>query len=273
MYSDREVQIIRLTTLLRLRLQRRCAERLLVTLGYLEGVRDPAMRVIAFLARLGGETPEVAVETLLALERLVHRHHRGARDLYLVLLDEDRLRTGLPPPMLEEIWRIGRLRGYHRLLEMFFFTSRPDRRFEEPRRLPPDIRDIPLGRRKAMARTGRIEVLERLLADNDLSVIRNLLANPRLTEQQVVALAAHRSALPEVLTELAAHRRWAARYPVRKALVFNPATPVSISLPLLKYLLIQDLRELLFHGAASDFLRRAAWDLLGSAPRPAGLSR
>jgi len=71
-----------------------------------------------------------------------------------------------------------------------------------------------------------------------------LLGNPRVTEAEVVKLAASRRAGPQALESVAQDDRWIARYPVKLALANNPATPVRIALGLLPYLMRQDLLAL-----------------------------
>jgi hypothetical protein len=62
-----------------------------------------------------------------------------------------------------------------------------------------------------------------------------LLGNPRVTEAEVVKLAASRRAGPQALEIVAQDDRWIARYPVKLALANNPATPARIALGLLPY--------------------------------------
>ncbi len=255
--------------LLRQRLTLLCRGRLLALIRRLDHVADPSLRGRAFLQELAGEPPVVAVEMLAALEQLASARRPDAQKLFLDLLNEQAVRAAFSAGQIEEIWRLGRIRGYRRLLEVFFYTGAGDSRLTDVPRLPPDIRDIPLGRRKSMARLPAIGVLERLLADNDVSVIRNLLANPRITEREVVRLAARRPNSPGILSAVAANRHWVSRYAVKKALVYNPETPVSIAVPLLKYLLGPDLRELAHYTSANALLRREALALLDSRPAKA----
>jgi len=62
-----------------------------------------------------------------------------------------------------------------------------------------------------------------------------LLGNPRVTEAEVVTLAASRRAGPQALESVAQDDRWIARYSVKLSLANNPATPVCIALGLLPY--------------------------------------
>jgi hypothetical protein len=103
-------------------------------------------------------------------------------------------------------------------------------------------RPLTLGERKALARKPDRAMTERLLRDPHPDVIRQLLANPRLTEDDVLALAARRPCRPDVLTEIARAPKWSQRTRIRMALVLNPDTPSAIAAPLTGLLLRHELR-------------------------------
>ncbi|MGA7122894.1 MAG: hypothetical protein WBY94_22525 [Polyangiaceae bacterium] len=102
-----------------------------------------------------------------------------------------------------------------------------------PSLIPPrgDARDpaATLGRRKFLARRPDRETMQRLLGDPHPDVIRSVLRNPRLTEDDVVRLAARRPGRGQVLAEVARSTKWSHRPRVRVALVANPSTPTEIA--------------------------------------------
>lgn len=102
-------------------------------------------------------------------------------------------------------------------------------------------RPLTLGERKSLARRPDRDTLERLLRDPHPDVIRQLLANPRLTEENVLSVAARRPCRPDVLTEIARHPRWAHRPRIRVALVLNPDTPLDVVSPITGLLLRHEL--------------------------------
>lgn len=122
--------------------------------------------------------------------------------------------------------------------------------------------DASAGERTAAARRSDRLVLDRLLHDRDPRVIAALLDNPRVTESDVVRIAAMRPTVPAIPSRIAEHPRWAQRYRVRKALAFNPSTPAAVALPLLPTLLRQDVQALLDSRALPEALRRAARTLV-----------
>jgi len=83
--------------------------------------------------------------------------------------------------------------------------------------------------------------LQRLFADPDPAVMRRLLQNPRLTEDDVVRFAAQRPGRSDVIAEIARAVRWAHRPRVRMALVMNAATPIEMAVRIAGLLLRPEL--------------------------------
>ncbi len=131
----------------------------------------------------------------------------------------------------------------------------------------------PVGYRISLARRALAGVFERLLLDPDARVVRTLLGNSRLTEAEVLKLAASCRASPEALMAVAQDDRWIARYPVKVALASNPATPTRIVLGLLPYLMRQDLRDVSAAASRSEVRNQATfllkrWSGLQDVPPP-----
>ena len=103
-------------------------------------------------------------------------------------------------------------------------------------------RPLSLGERKSLARRPDRALMDRLLRDPHPDVIRQLLANPKLTEDDVLSLAARRPCRRDVLTQLARATKWAHRPRIRMALVLNPDTPLEIAAPLVGLLMRHELR-------------------------------
>jgi hypothetical protein len=103
-------------------------------------------------------------------------------------------------------------------------------------------RPLTLGERKSLARRPNRETLEKLLLDPHPHVIRGLLRNPRLTEDDVVRLAARRPNRESVLAEIARSTRWIHRSRVRMSIMLNPDTPPDIAGPISGLLVRQELR-------------------------------
>ncbi len=104
-------------------------------------------------------------------------------------------------------------------------------------------RRLSLGERKALARTPQRELLRNLLRDPHPDVVRILLDNGRVIEDDVVRLAARRRSEPAVLWEIAQSARWSQRHRVIRALVFNPKTPREVATTRAHLLTRTDLQE------------------------------
>ena len=97
-------------------------------------------------------------------------------------------------------------------------------------------------------------------------VVRLLLANPRLTEADVLRIAARRPGEAAVLSEVA---RAAVRFGrVRLAVVLNPATPRAVSVPLLALLSRPELREVTQAMDVPPEVRTLALEIAALRPPP-----
>ena len=127
-------------------------------------------------------------------------------------------------------------------------------------------REVTVGERRSMARSNNRRVLEKLLRDPHPLVLRQLLGNPRLTEDDVVRLAARRPLPSVVAPTLADSPRWLRRPRVRLALLLNPGTPEPISMPLLAVCTRPELLEVVHGVDAPLALRGSAQELLERSP-------
>jgi hypothetical protein len=186
-------------------------------------------------------------------ERLADGDSRAHR-VGLGLLDRDRLARVLPPEQLHAIGEALRRRG-HSSAGLFDLGAGPGAATDDD--VLPRPRE-PVGYRISLARRALAGVVERLLFDPDPRVVQTLLGNPRLTEPEVLKLAASRRTTPEALAVVAQDERWIARYPVKVALVSNPATPTRIVVGLLPYLMCPDLRDVSASASRNEVRVRAA---------------
>ncbi len=130
---------------------------------------------------------------------------------------------------------------------------------------------LPLGVLKSRARlTTNPDELSRLAVASNPAVVREVLRNPRLTEDLVVRIAARRPARPEPLIEIWRAARWALRPAVRRALAFNPYLPPGVGAKLVPLLPRPDLELVRDSSGLHPSLRALATALLGrDVPREA----
>lgn len=127
-------------------------------------------------------------------------------------------------------------------------------------------RELTVGERRSLARSPNRKVLEKLLRDPHPLVLRQLLSNPRLTEDDIVRLAARRPLHAATVEVLAESPRWLRRPRVRLTLLLNPGTPAPVSMPLLAVCTRCELLEVV-HGADTPLtLRGSAQELLDRSP-------
>ncbi len=94
------------------------------------------------------------------------------------------------------------------------------------------------------AATAEKEQIHSLLHDPSPQVIKALLTNRNLVEDDVLVIAARKNLPPEIFADIAKDSRWPESYPVRRALAANPKTPLSVSLSLVRFLRLFDLAEI-----------------------------
>ncbi len=126
-------------------------------------------------------------------------------------------------------------------------------------------RPLTLGERKSLARRPDRETMRRLLADPHPDVIRRCLRNPRMTEDDLIPLAARRPGRGEVLAEIA-RSPWVHRPRVRLALVLNPATPLEIAVRITGLLLRPELDMVARSPGVADALRAICLEHLARRP-------
>lgn len=127
-------------------------------------------------------------------------------------------------------------------------------------------RELTLGERRALARRPMRRNFDRLLADPHPMVTRLLLANPKLTEDDVMRIVTRRPANLAALLEVACKERWMVRPRVRLGLILNPATPHHIAAPLVVLCNRRELREVVISTELDGTLRTIARELLERRP-------
>jgi len=95
-----------------------------------------------------------------------------------------------------------------------------------------------------LALRGNREVRMLLLRDSNRLVRRFVLQNPRIGDEEIIAVAKNRSADDELLRIIADNREWTKNYQVRLGLTTNPKTPLVLALRFVAGLNERDIRVL-----------------------------
>lgn len=86
----------------------------------------------------------------------------------------------------------------------------------------------------------------------------NVMRNGRITEGEVAYIAQMRTVNEEVLRIIAGNREWMKKYPITKALVLNPRTPLPVAMTHFKRLIESDMKLLMKDRNVAELLRREA---------------
>jgi hypothetical protein len=101
---------------------------------------------------------------------------------------------------------------------------------------------------------------DRMILVRDGSKVVNgaVMASPKISDQEVETIAAMKNVQENVLRTLARNRKFIKSYSVVKALVNNPRTPLDLSMPLMKTLLVNDLKFLSLNKNIPETLKKMA---------------
>ena len=98
--------------------------------------------------------------------------------------------------------------------------------------------------RSAQAAAASEEEIARFLHDPSPRVMRALLENRHLAEEDVLIIVKRKNLPSDILVMVFKDKRWSESYPVRLALARNPRSPLSVSLTIARYLRFFDLEEI-----------------------------
>ncbi|MFO0678529.1 MAG: hypothetical protein U0169_18480 [Polyangiaceae bacterium] len=236
----------------------------------LRSIAEPALRKSSFLTMLASVPAEVLAPALDVLAARAEQAEAEAREALVAIVD------GLNAEGAEE--RVQRLReesvgagllALERLLRLPTEPAVEPGKEDDITKDPPDYghgRKLTLGERKSLARRPDRTMMMRLLADPHPDVIRFLLANPRITEDDVLRIAAKRPGRRATLVEIARSPRWSHSARIRLALVLNPETPPELAAPLVGLLVRQELRLVAEASPVSASIRALCLEHLERRP-------
>jgi len=123
------------------------------------------------------------------------------------------------------------------------------------------ISKLDIKSRIALAMRGSKEDRSILIRDSTKLVAVSVLQSPKVSEGEVEAFALQRNVLESVLRMIPMNRKFAKNYSIIRNLVFNPRTPLDVSLTLMKNLLVHDLKNLAGNKEVADTIRKLAMRL------------
>ena len=120
-----------------------------------------------------------------------------------------------------------------------------------------------------LAMRGSKEERSILVRDGTKIVALAVLDSPKISDGEVEKFASQKNVLEAVLRAIPMKRRFAKNYAVVRNLVFNPRTPLDVSLGLMKNLLVADLRNLSGNKEVADTVRKLALRMFKQKNEPA----
>jgi len=106
------------------------------------------------------------------------------------------------------------------------------------------LQEMTVSERIKLALRGNRETRMLLIRDSNRMIRRFVLQNPRVGDEEVIAIAKNRSADDELLRLIAENREWTKNYQVKLSLTTNPKTPLVLALRFVGNLNDRDVRAL-----------------------------
>jgi hypothetical protein len=234
----------------------------LKTLGSLG---EHGLRVAFALTELSREPPREVAAALDSICRGAEQGEPPPRDALAafvpLLVDPDHI---APIEILRGVALDARLLSLGRLLRGSTLAGHELDRDTVGEVAQRDGRPLMLGERRALARQPTRRALDELMRDPHPMVAAVVLTNPRITELDVLRMAAHRPAKRAVMSEIA--KRWSRRGRVRMAIVLNPGAPPAVAVPLLGLLTRPELGEVARAADLRPLVRATARELYDLRP-------
>jgi hypothetical protein len=112
--------------------------------------------------------------------------------------------------------------------------------------------------RMKLAMKGDREARNILIRDPNRLVCTAVANNPKITEQEVEAIATMKTVPEDILRQIATHRQWQRSYTIMHNLVKNPRTPIGNSMTIMNRMQARDLMALSKNKNVPEAVRRHA---------------
>ncbi len=214
------------------------------TVRTLARIVDIRQRGYALAGRLAGLEIEAAVDTVKAIREMALVGDEDCLRLYNALTVTGILAEVLGAEKMSSLVEAAQSRAEYDTVALFLdlpHEGRDEVPFQHFRDAA--LKETSLGMRKTLARKPDFKLISRIAQDQDYRVIEILLNNPRLTERDVIRIGATRPTSPKVLENIFNHPKWICRYAIKKVIVLNPHSPLSMSLKLLTFMRLEDLNH------------------------------
>jgi hypothetical protein len=115
---------------------------------------------------------------------------------------------------------------------------------DDARPLAMRIKDMDQGEKIRLAAIGSSGARALLVRDPDKSVAYAAISSPSVTAEEAAGVAMSREVDDMILRYIGNRREWLRSHELKRALVFNPKTPVGIAMKFLSHMRLNDLKKL-----------------------------
>jgi hypothetical protein len=129
---------------------------------------------------------------------------------------------------------------------------------DEGKPLSMRIKDMTQGEKIRLAVIGSSGARALLVRDPDKAVSYAAISSPSMNEEEAAAVAMSRDIGDHVLRYIGNKREWLRNYELKRALVFNPKTPVGISMKFMSHLRQTELKRLAHSKEVASQVRSVA---------------
>jgi len=130
--------------------------------------------------------------------------------------------------------------------------------------IPKQLMEMSVSEKIKVAMRGNKEIRGILVREKNRLVCTAVMKNPRMTESEVVKIAASRNVSDDVIREITRNREWMKLYQVQVSLVNNPKCPAGIAIKMLKFLQPRDLKNVAHSKNVPSVVKRSATKLYKS---------
>ncbi len=221
--------------------------------------KEPAIREKVFLKNIKVVPADILSDIIMHVISKAYKKEGKYLEISSMFTSKALLKEALGEKGMHDLMRAAAVKGYKEF-SVFMLENRSvsaKKEVDEP--LPdPKIEGMPIGLRKTLSKSHNRDVIEKLLYDQEPSVINVLLSNPRITETDIIKIVSRRPNSESILRTVYNSHRWKYRYRVQCSLAMNPYTPADITLSVLPGLFNVDLLRIINDSRLSDVVRLQA---------------
>lgn len=236
-----------------------------IAAAQVRALRTPAIIEALFF---NPKAPHGAVNSLMELairEGLELDHMPGYRELRLSILGENRLKELTGATAVDEDAGLAEL-DFMSAVDLALEDPSPAEGEEEEdegrKTLHAMVREMNVAQKIRLALIGDANARKLLIRDPKKMVALAVLKSPRLSDKEIAGFATNRALNEDVVSTIARNRQWTKEYAVRKALILNPKTKMTIAMGFLRTMSKKDLKAISKDRNCSGAVARAAKRML-----------